>query len=740
MDTPHAPADGSLPSATPPTPTPTTIDAADAILLNVLSPSNEVPGGKITFPRIHLDTKLSQLKMRIRNALLAGPTPDRQRLIYRGHALLNADATLRQVLRPQGSTEAHSDAYTLHLVLPPGNAATATIPTPAPPSVQATPVAPAQPAMPNGLPQMPGVQMPQQVLAQAQAAQMMLQNQLNMIQQQLAGHDHQNQQAHAHAHPHQIPEIPGLNTIPNGMHITYQIHQGQPIQLIGNMPTPPGFGFGYPNAAGFQAMMQQQQLMPHPAVAGHQPIPIPGQGAALQRGAPEGQHQESAATTTLSEVNESQGTGQSPMTTRIQETIGPQGQRIRTVIRESVNMTISRHGTPHTVSRPTSTEPTASQPTRADTPNSFMAAVQQGTNAQNQVPDPLLVPQPPHIHAQSLRHTPLPFMMPPPMPLAQAPPAQTMAWVLSSPSGPEALLFAPGHGYFSTAPQATSARLIPTRTSRNRAAVEIINPQDLAVGVGNAADLDLAPAAQALARLPHPNAVPAARLAEENEFLNFIVGRGWLFLRMYVFTFFISEPNTWTRYALLAIATLICMLPRDNFLRRGMVQVRRHIDALIGPPAAPARDGQGAPAPVPAPVQANAAGGTAVPGMTPPVVNPTPTENAARLLREHEARNPNIIRDVLFRIERTLAIFLASLVPGVGERHVRAREDQRREAERVENERRTREEAEHAQAQTQAETNLVGSADSGSTAVEPRNEAGEARERTTQAQVIETGA
>lgn len=711
--------EASLDSQHSPLPVPITIDAADAIVLNVLSPSSEVPGGRITFPRIHLDTKLSQLKTRIRNVLQAAPAPERQRLIYRGHALLNADATLRQVLRPQGSAEAHSDTYTLHLVLPPGNAPAASVPTPRQPAAQThspvgLPQPPTQPGMPNGLPYIPGVQLPQQVLAQAQAAQMMLQNQLNMLQQQLAGHNHQH--PHQQAHPHAIPGMPGMNIMPNGMHVTYQVHQqGQPGH---QMPLPPGFGFGLPNAANLQAMMQQQQQMPHPAVAGHQPIPTAGQLATnpLESGLPEIHNLENTATVHSNETNAFSAAEQPPVTTRIQETIGPQGQRIRTVVRETVNMTISRHGTP---------DPAGSQSVAAASPNPFTGAIP-GINGTRPSPSPAQGIQALHTHTQPTRHSPLSFMMPPPMSNIPASPSTTMAWILSSPSGPEALLFAPGHGYFSSTPQPTPARPTPTRTSQRAPAFRTVNPQDLPAVAHDGAPpppAGQAQAAPAIARLPHPNAVPAAQLAEENEFLNFIVGRGWLFLRLYVFTFFISEPNTWRRYFLLAVATFICMLPRENFLQRGMAQVRRHIDTLIGPPAAP-RNGAAVPA------QANA-GDIAAPGDTQPAVNPTPAENAARLLREHEARNPNVVRDVLFRVERAAAMFLASLVPGVGERHVRAREDQRREAERLENERRAREEAERAQAQRPADVTQLTNAEAGSTAVETRDDTGQARERTT---------
>jgi hypothetical protein len=712
-----------------PLPTLTTTDPLNAIVLNVLSPSNEVPGGRITFPRIHLDTKLSQLKIRIQNVLQAAPAPARQRLIYRGHALLNTDATLRQVLRPPGSTEPHSDTYTLHLVLPPGSVSAASAPTAAPPTAQTQ--APAglpqpllQPGMPNGLLNMPGVQLPQQVLAQAQAAQMMLQNQLNMLHQQLGGQN----QHHQQGHPHTMPGMPGMNVMPNEMQVTHQIHQhGQPGQQI---PLLPGFGFG-PNAANFQALMQPQQQMPQPPLAGHPPMATPGQPVAepSHPNLREASNQSDALATDTPGANGPTPVEQPPVTTRVQETIGPQGQRIRTVVRESINMTISsRHGTP---------SPATSRPSAGTAPNSFTMDTA-GMNAPRSSPSPAPGLQASQSRAQSTRHTPLPFMMPPPMPNISASPSTTMAWILSSPNGPEALLFAPGHGYFSSALQQTPSRLSPTRTIVSQEQnSQIGNVQDLAAAARDGAAAQQpgqVQQAQALARLPHPDAIPARQPAGENNFFNFIIGRAWLFLRMYVFTFFISEPGTLRRYLLLVVATLICILPRDNVLQQFATQVRRHIDTLIGPPAAPARDGAAALA------QTNAVTGTAAPGDVQAVENLTPAENAARLLREHHARNPNVFRDALFRIERAAALFLASLVPGVGERHVRAREDQRREAERLENERRPREEAERTQAQAEADGTQVGSADAGSTAVEMRDHSREARERTTQAQAVETGA
>lgn len=74
---------------------------------------------------------------------------------------------------------------------------------------------------------------------------------------------------------------------------------------------------------------------------------------------------------------------------------------------------------------------------------------------------------------------------------------------------------------------------------------------------------------------------------------------------------------------------------------------------------------------------------------------PTPHQTAERLLRERDRREGGIFRQNLRRLERALALFVASLVPGVGERHIAARdaaEAARREEERSREEQRLREE------------------------------------------------
>ena len=52
----------------------------------------------------------------------------------------------------------------------------------------------------------------------------------------------------------------------------------------------------------------------------------------------------------------------------------------------------------------------------------------------------------------------------------------------------------------------------------------------------------------------------------------------------------------------------------------------------------------------------------------------TPQEAAERLLQERERQDVSFVRQSFRRVERAVALFVASLVPGVGERHIAARE------------------------------------------------------------------
>ncbi|RMD41063.1 hypothetical protein DV735_g4064, partial [Chaetothyriales sp. CBS 134920] len=205
-------------------------------------------------------------------------------------------------------------------------------------------------------------------------------------------------------------------------------------------------------------------------------------------------------------------------------------------------------------------------------------------------------------------------------------PSQTTVWLASSSHGPQALLFAPGHGYFTsssppsvpqsfeasqaassvpasaiatTAATTTSAQPTPTPTGRAQPATGPPAPQP-----GSAPRLD---GPDQVARRAQPQQLNANANANANaEFFAFVLGRG-----------------TWRRYLFLFAAIIVCILPRENPLNEA--------------------------------------------------------EAAQRLLREHRERHPTPLLDALYSIEQSVALFLASLIPGVGERHVAVREQVRRE-------------------------------------------------------------
>lgn len=65
------------------------------INLVILSPSQEVD--KLTFSGIPIATSIGELRERISAAVATHPAPGRQRLIYRGHALIDVERTLKDI-------------------------------------------------------------------------------------------------------------------------------------------------------------------------------------------------------------------------------------------------------------------------------------------------------------------------------------------------------------------------------------------------------------------------------------------------------------------------------------------------------------------------------------------------------------------------------------------------------------------------------------------------------------------
>ncbi|KAL5338499.1 hypothetical protein BJX70DRAFT_366647 [Aspergillus crustosus] len=133
--------------------------------------------------------------------------------------------------------------------------------------------------------------------------------------------------------------------------------------------------------------------------------------------------------------------------------------------------------------------------------------------------------------------------------------------------------------------------------------------------------------------------------------------RLWLFIRLYFFCHIFSQPGTQTRIVYVVLAVLTAILSETSIPRRiyemVLVPVQRHLEGLVHftpeehiPPR---------------PQGTEAVTGEAVPNQ------------GARAQTSGEAGRAPGLRNNLRRVERSAALFIASLVPGVGERHIEVR-------------------------------------------------------------------
>lgn len=196
----------------------------------------------------------------------------------------------------------------------------------------------------------------------------------------------------------------------------------------------------------------------------------------------------------------------------------------------------------------------------------------------------------------------------------------------------------------------------------------------------------------------------------------------WLLIRLGVFVWwFTSSDTSWTRwFTIMSIAAAVFLI--NTGLLNGVAHnvfnpVRQHLDGLI-PLAAPGPNGDrdaddNNP---PADNQAAAGGGgndyngyriRPQPGQQ--QGGPDPARAAARLVAQRQHQNANWFLDQVRRLERAGLLFLASIAPGVAERHIAALEAQERaERERREAEERAERERREAEERAAAETTASG--------------------------------
>lgn len=195
--------------------------------------------------------------------------------------------------------------------------------------------------------------------------------------------------------------------------------------------------------------------------------------------------------------------------------------------------------------------------------------------------------------------------------------------------------------------------------------------------------------------------------------------RVWLFIRLYFFCYLFSESGTWSRFIFVTLAILISLLSETGIpqrLHRAIIDpVQRHLEGLVQAggeePVRPTGDNGNE-----ANLRANRPGLNG--NLAPPAANGEPQRPII----------PADMQQGLRRVERAVALFIASLVPGVGERHVEVRNaaaEAARNAERAREEERRRNEERLGGANNEQAQALEGSSaqNRNSTTAIPRDDA-----------------
>lgn len=705
-------------------------------------------------------SRIGDLRQQIQQLLPSNPTPERQRLLYAGRALIENDQTLASALNTRRDTS--QIEYVIHLLVKGeqdghGSSNRRAVSTPGMDSGLQNSSLPQEQGnvphpgdqrrdvMSNGLPPLPqGAGQAQHNLQHAQHVALLMQRQqqqrlerMQQLEQQQrsaafgvppwqagrpaagtasghlpnavpfaglqprqpqGGEEHTNgdQPAEAnapgqpnignieardtnnqHDRPPQQTQGPHRPISGQGFHVQgvgpdgnrFEIHQQtMNIPLPGqqprfNMPSLPGVGLPFP----IPGMAQQQR--------GRNPPPQPGGPSALDR-----------ARQNVAEMRQ--------MVDDMRNANATEEDRARTARLQEHIQAVNDYIDPFGVSRSNPTSRSAS-PFPARMAQSMRASPALGLGG---------LMAPPRVPSASMVTVPLNARQ-------QTSDPNVTCYLLSSPEGPRALLFSPQHGTYtgnlpSGAPSGMRADL-DNGHGAQRIMVDALNqpipsptqPAAHAQGqpdhAGNepAVDPAVAAAHQVVEQLNHAQQAQARPAAQDNPLgpMQPFLAHFWLLLRVIIFAYFILGTNMgWRRPVALALIGLGFWMIRAGLFGEGGV-ARRWWDGIVRVEQRPRQQ-----------PQANPEGQEGQPGEARAAQLPTPEEVAQRLMQEREEalqRAPlHRIREHLRPVERAAALFFASLWPGVGEAHVRAREAEERRQAEEEVEQRRREEEERQRA------------------------------------------
>ncbi|RKF80012.1 putative ubiquitin family protein [Golovinomyces cichoracearum] len=255
-----------------------------------------------------------------------------------------------------------------------------------------------------------------------------------------------------------------------------------------------------------------------------------------------------------------------------------------------------------------------------------------------------------------------------------------MVYILSSPSGPRAILMSNAQTFF-TPPRNPG----PFRYSFD---VSLIGRNSLATQ-DRYRPLRQQVRDQRNANVQTENTGPAPPQANlRARGIGLQVGQIlWLIARLVVlFLLFTAGNSSWTRWLMASGIAFIVLIAFTGFLN-GVVQqvwspIRRHLESLV--PLGPVHNQN-------VPIQPNGVHGQAgdeerIQMNLPEDINrnePNPLEYPSRGIEQQVRSNSELLMTQIRRLEQSLILFVASLVPGVSERHIAHREAlANREAER----------------------------------------------------------
>ncbi|OJD27694.1 hypothetical protein ACJ73_00903 [Blastomyces percursus] len=613
---------------------------AQTIVLHILSPSLE---NRVTLDNLPLAVNVLDVKTRLSEALPNHPRPDVQKLIYRGKPLLNNEDQLSNIVAP-----ADGRVHIMHLVLPPSQVK---VTIPPPPSL--TPDLP-NPSLPNLQQEPSGLRLPTSgtIHTETTAQRLHVASQVATLRQQvIAQHQHLAAQIAQSARLPSTnrPVEAGLTTAINTAGIPMQNNIDSPLYVDVNSPLyGTRFGLSTPN-------LQSERVSSTPSDQDRNPS----------------DSRSTSSRTALFDTSAAQAfpiqlTANFPRPTPGVGSLNENRRGIPAMLEQILGMEsqVRRGELPtiedicririqlHQILDEHDRNPLAP---RDIMPENLLARLSSLT---------ALVDQMRLLRTRSYTSSPQNSLFNRSHTLQD--PTQTFIYLVSSPSGYHAVLLPP-----TIAPRQDT---IQPGTQLFHAHGPTIHPHITSIPH------------EAPHAAPNPMIIPPAvnqAILQQQErhriFLgptNFsrILGRLWLFVRLYFFCYIFSEDGTWFRIILVSLSVLTALLSETDLLQRAQRAVidplHRHLENLLPMDTHQPRD------------TGRARRGVNGVNTNAPPVHPMQPSNVNEGLgpavgTQHNAAMPNTepagAYNRLRAAERAFALLLVSLVPGVGERRVAAR-------------------------------------------------------------------